>query len=734
MRTMRQEIIQCHFQTTVRSSACRRLFTNTLVFCTMLATPAIATTYTSIGNGSWSNTNNWDIGTSFPHAGDTAELYHNLDGNGETVSTVNVHSGGVLSGVRVLDNVNCYDGSTIGSGNFQGFENYCTLRILSEGHVTVTKLDNHGTIIQEVGSHVNVYAGNHTVLNNWAEGIYELQDNAILTWDDPMTDASMMWSIGTVRKTGAGYSTVEGRVFLDGGSFDIDSGVLILSTNQPSGYIVARGGRVRLNGGNIEGLPVRLTVSGELVGTGRCARIYAFEGGIVRPGMPFGILACDTFELLSSNCWVDLDIGGIDAGTQYDQIIVNDTNQGSFNAYNASLAVSLSENFRPKPGDECALVRHGVPRFDRQFATRLFPQGYFWQLEERTTNLSLLVTGERLLTNRVPPSWMAHYGWSNAVDADVLLDYEPDGVPTWQEYHAGTSPTDSTSRLIIDAIEPATVSNFAINWSSVPGKPYRLNANSCLTGTSWIVVSSNTATDTNSAFTVTNPSSAQPHFYRVSTFAAPWNSLYNYISISGNAINNWDPTSDRLALVSDHLWRGNAYVSNYPSVFKFSANGSWVRNWGHYLITSNVLNEMQEGVAEPLDDDIQLVVNGLCQFEFDDSSLTYSVQRLSSFHMLAIPNIQNGWITAGDAMNILTNYIWGDDIFIPGPTFEFKFAANDSWAQNWGDNDQSGYNVPVSGIGDSGGGNIVLSNLVSGTYRFIFNETSGVYSVSQVNE
>jgi hypothetical protein len=48
--------------------------------------------------------------------------------------------------------------------------------------------------------------------------------------------------------------------------------------------------------------------------------------------------------------------------------------------------------------------------------------------------------------NGTPYSWMEQYGLTNYVEDDVL-DQGADGLKTWQEYIAGTNPTNAASVL-----------------------------------------------------------------------------------------------------------------------------------------------------------------------------------------------------------------------------------------------------------------------------------------------
>ncbi len=49
-----------------------------------------------------------------------------------------------------------------------------------------------------------------------------------------------------------------------------------------------------------------------------------------------------------------------------------------------------------------------------------------------------------LATNSVPKWWLAQYGLTS-FDSDAMKDADGDGLPTWEEYVAGTVPTNGSS-------------------------------------------------------------------------------------------------------------------------------------------------------------------------------------------------------------------------------------------------------------------------------------------------
>lgn len=87
-----------------------------------------------------------------------------------------------------------------------------------------------------------------------------------------------------------------------------------------------------------------------------------------------------------------------------------------------------------------------------------------------------------LTANDVPEWWLAQSGWTSDFAAAALADADGDGQCAWQEFLAGTVPTDPSSvlRATVEVL-PAT-GEIRISWSSVAGKAYRLERTADLTG------------------------------------------------------------------------------------------------------------------------------------------------------------------------------------------------------------------------------------------------------------
>jgi alpha-glucosidase len=102
----------------------------------------------------------------------------------------------------------------------------------------------------------------------------------------------------------------------------------------------------------------------------------------------------------------------------------------------------------------------------------------------------------------------------------------------------------------------------------------------------------------------------------------------------------------------------------------------------------------------------------------------------SSYSNMTVAGTFNNWNEGSRNMRKVTNHTWAAVLSLTNAVSnEFKFVANDSWTTNWGDLNQSGQAVPISGTADSPGVNIVMTGVVAGLYTFRFNETNSAYSV-----
>ncbi len=209
---------------------------------------------------------------------------------------------------------------------------------------------------------------------------------------------------------------------------------------------------------------------------------------------------------------------------------------------------------------------------------------------------------------------------------------------------------------------------------------------------------------------------------------------YGALSVAGTFQNpNWNAAASNMVQTAAHVWQFDATLVNATNFeFKFAANGAWTTSWGDSA--ESQFTVPLSGTAQSAGDNIQAngTFNGLYRFAFNDQTLAYSLTPVlaSPFASVTVAGAFNGWNTGLTNMALVTNSLWQGDLAFAAPTnLQFKFAANGTWATNWGDSTQTQTNLPVSGTAQSAGANISANIVTNGTYRFQFNDQTAAYSV-----
>jgi hypothetical protein len=101
---------------------------------------------------------------------------------------------------------------------------------------------------------------------------------------------------------------------------------------------------------------------------------------------------------------------------------------------------------------------------------------------------------------------LAFFGSLTNSQAADNVDADEDGALNWQEYVAGTNPTNALSRLQFTSASFNTdgVPGVAVNWLTAPGKNYILLASPALTGAAWTPINSNAGDGNEYQFIDTN--------------------------------------------------------------------------------------------------------------------------------------------------------------------------------------------------------------------------------------
>ena len=221
------------------------------------------------------------------------------------------------------------------------------------------------------------------------------------------------------------------------------------------------------------------------------------------------------------------------------------------------------------------------------------------------------------------------------------------------------------------------------------------------------------------------------------------NNTYNAMTVAGTFLNpQWNAAASNMTLVADHVWQYDATLANATNFeFKFAANGNWTTNWGENAGSQTQFTVPLSGIAEPGNTTANILANGTFngryRFTFNDQTLAYTLTPLLASPyatMTCAGSFQSThWSPSLTNMILVNNNTWQYDTAFPITTnILFKFAANGSWTNvnNWGDNNQTQTNPPMSGVGESYGADI-SANIASNTaYRFTFNDQTLTYSLT----
>ena len=119
-----------------------------------------------------------------------------------------------------------------------------------------------------------------------------------------------------------------------------------------------------------------------------------------------------------------------------------------------------------------------------------------------------------------PLTWLRSYGFTNDFELAEEGDPDRDGLKTWEEFRAGTDPTNAASVFRLQAIAPIA-NRIRLTWSGTTNSgvasPFRIYRATNLFNPTWALISSNIPRSSNglNVWTDSVPASGTRVFYRV---------------------------------------------------------------------------------------------------------------------------------------------------------------------------------------------------------------------------
>lgn len=123
-------------------------------------------------------------------------------------------------------------------------------------------------------------------------------------------------------------------------------------------------------------------------------------------------------------------------------------------------------------GDSAPFNDQGLPE-DTVYGYRLYSEN--WSYYSTATVAAASTDPDRDDdTDGMPNEYETDYGFDPGDQQDGEQDADSDGPVNWQEYVAGTDPTNAASLLAITDAAASTEDRYVVTWSSVNGKQYTL--------------------------------------------------------------------------------------------------------------------------------------------------------------------------------------------------------------------------------------------------------------------
>jgi len=133
------------------------------------------------------------------------------------------------------------------------------------------------------------------------------------------------------------------------GHFSLLNGAMFISSGA-----LENAGILEVGNGSLLALLGNLTqtAGGQISGDGSVEAFFVNDG-LVNPGRPVGVLTVGQDFVQTASGQVTIEIGGTNAGTQYDQLNVRNTA-----VFEGALQITLLNGFLPRPGDQFRIVNY----------------------------------------------------------------------------------------------------------------------------------------------------------------------------------------------------------------------------------------------------------------------------------------------------------------------------------------------------------------------------------------
>ena len=199
-------------------------------------------------------------------------------------------------------------------------------------------------------------------------GTLSILAGATLTLENDGPLSAAVSNSGILAKTGSGGASTFNAAMSNSGSVIAGSGRMVFA-----GSYSQSAGVAELDGGDFSG--VLVLDGGMLTGSGTVFGDVVNNAGTIAPGASAGILVIDGDLELSNAGTLEVEIGGLSAGVDYDQVQVTGTLSGAGGDFGTLSIIPLA-GYSAAEGDGFTLITAGSGGDTGAFATILQPESY----------------------------------------------------------------------------------------------------------------------------------------------------------------------------------------------------------------------------------------------------------------------------------------------------------------------------------------------------------------------
>ncbi len=267
---------------------------------------------------------------------------------------------------------------------------------------------------------------------------------------------------GTVNLTGVNVYTDD--TFVNAGTLLVNNGTNGTATGVGNVFVdnnSTLGGSGRIGG------PVYVAING--------------NGGAVKPGNSAGALHMDSDLNLFGTAKMSFEIGGLIATNDYDVLTV-----GGTASIDGTLELTLINNFLPATNTTFKLIEYaagggvfanapssGVSRINTTDSLGSFRVSY-GATSVTVDQFKLMDSDSDGIYNAWAMKYFGVLSLANGTNAtDRFGDYDGDGQNNYQEFWAGTIPTDFNSAFKVMTAQVTNTANFAVTWTTAAETTFR---------------------------------------------------------------------------------------------------------------------------------------------------------------------------------------------------------------------------------------------------------------------